>query len=249
MNAYAGWQHFEQEYAQGTLSQSKVPGYDEHTHLSMPIPRPLAFIMACPYIDVQEIPEGERNCSICSDPYHEPSDRATNDRSVKVAQRLPYGHQLCDNCMDAWLYPFGRSNNNTCPFDRRVFFPKPPHYLNTEGIQGRLGLVRWLNRATGRQIDATERDLIARLKAMLVERRPGKAIQELEGDRNKVDTLTMRSRINNACEIDYVCHRELQHFGHRLNTVGAIAESMEGHMQISTLQARLQRINERFARY
>ena len=54
------------------------------------------------------------------------------------------------------------------------------------------------------------------------------------------------SKIGAAVLFTY--HRELLQFEHRLTTVGAIADSIEGRMQISTLQARLQHTTERLAR-
>ena len=240
LDAYARWQDFEQKPAQGTgaLTPSNVP---------LPTSPPLVFIMACPYIDVQDIPEGERNCSICTDPYNHLSDRAKKDRSVKVAQRLPCGHHLCDNCMYQWLDPFAQSNNNTCPFDRRVLFPKFPPFLHTEGIQERLDLLDWFNGARGRVPMGAERDRTAGLKALLVERRLGEAIEELELDRSKADdNLMVQSRINAAALS--ACSRELQLFERRLNAIRAIADAMLGHVQTLTLQARLQCLTERLAR-
>ena len=162
LDAYARWQDFAQRSAHDTSSLCNIPGYNQHAHVSAPTSPSLAFIMACPYIDVQDIPKGERNCSICTDPYNHLSDRATkNDGRVKIAQRLPCGHHLCDNCMYEWLNPSAKINNNTCPFDRRILFPKLPHFLNTEGIQGRLDLVDWFNGARGRQPIGAERDQTA----------------------------------------------------------------------------------------
>lgn len=231
-DAYARWQDFEQKSAQGTgaLTPSNVP---------LPTSPPLAFIMACPYIDVQDIPEDERSCPICTDPYNRLSDRAKNDRREKVAQRLPCGHHLCDNCIYQWLDPFAQSNNSTCPFDRRVLFSKFPPFLHTEGIQGRLDLLDWFNSARGRVPVGAERDRMAGLKTLLVERRLGEAIEELELDRSKADeTLMAQSRIDAAALS--ACSRELQLFERRLTAIRVIADSMLGHMQTSTLQARLQ---------
>ena len=83
---------------------------------------------------------------------------------------------------------------------------------------------------------------------MLVGRRFEEAIEELEADELKADTLILM-RLNNVQEIDAACRRqELQLLEHRLMTLEAIARSMEGHVQISTIQARLQHVKELFAR-
>lgn len=205
--------------------------------------------MTCPYIDVPDLPKDERNCPVCFDPYHHLSDRVRDDEA-KVAQRLPCGHYLCNHCLCKWLDPFEESNNNTCPFDRSVLFPQLPHFLDTEGIQGRVDLVDWLNGARGRHPVGAERDRTAGVKAMLVERRLEEAIEELELDRCKADSL-MQSGIS-ACEMDaaglFAHRRELLLFERRLTMVGAIAHSMEERMRLSTLRARLQRMTERQAR-
>lgn len=169
LDAYARWQNFEHDSVRGTMSVRNVPGYDEQAHLSRRTPAPLAFLLACPLIDLSHLPEDERTCPICTDPYHRLSDR-TSDQRVRVAQRLPCGHHLCNQCMFEWLTPFAESNNNSCPFDRRVLFPKFPPVLNTEGIQERLDLADWFATATGRQPVGAERNLTRALKVALVER-------------------------------------------------------------------------------
>ncbi|KAF6222955.1 hypothetical protein HO133_001006 [Letharia lupina] len=62
--------------------------------------------------------------------------------------------------------------------------------------------------------------------------------------------LCLLSRTS-AREIDdtvlFAYDRELLQFEHRLTTIGAIADSMEGHMQISTFQVRLQQMIETLA--
>ena len=184
---------------------------------------PLAFIITCPYIDVQDIPNDERNCPICTEPYHHLSDRA-NDRGVKAAKRLPCKHHPCHDCSDGWLNPFAKSNNNTCPLDRKILFPKLALSQTTEGIQQRLDLFDLFDGVRGRQLLGAERDETAGLKAELVERRPGVAIEELEVDHFTAETL-MQSRIN-ARKIDAAVPsarlQELQQFGHRLATIKAI---------------------------
>ncbi|CAD6585555.1 MAG: hypothetical protein ASARMPRED_002191 [Alectoria sarmentosa] len=248
LDAFARWQDFGQMSTQGSISLSNVPGNDEHAHRSVTISASLDFIMSCPYIDVRDFPEDERNCPVCTDPYHDLSDRERDrDRDLKVAQRLPCGHHLCNHCLYKWLDPFEWSNNNTCPFDRRVLFPKFPHFLNTEGLQERLDLVDWFNEARGRQPLGVERDQTKGMKAMLVERRLGEAIEELEVDRVRANTLMQVSHsareINDA--VPFAFHRELLQIEHRLTTTRAIADSMEGHRQILTLRARLQHLAER----
>ncbi|CAF9933217.1 hypothetical protein IMSHALPRED_009094 [Imshaugia aleurites] len=246
LDAHARWQHFEQMSALGTPSPSDAPGHDEHAHLS--IPTSASFILACPYIDVADLPEDERSCHICSDPYHHLSEWAGNPE-LKAAQRLPCGHLLCTSCLCKWLNPFDASNNNTCPFDRRVLFPQFAHYLSTEGMQERADLVDWFNAATGRRPEGVERVQTGALKAMLVERRLGDAVEELEVDRFSADGLVHLA--TGAREIDavaqFACHQELQQFEHRLSTIGAIADSMAGRVQVSALQARLQQMAERLA--
>lgn len=236
--------------APDTPSLSNVPGHDEHAHLSAPTSASLAFIMTCPYIDVADLPEDERNCPICPDPYHRLSDRA-RDLDLKVAQRLPCGHYLCNHCLFKWLDPFEQSNNNTCPFDRRVLFPKFPHSLNTEGIQARIDLVDWFNEARGRQPLGAERDATRDLKARLVERRLGEAVEEWDADRFQAHTLMMQSRTGTRgmdVAVLSAYHGKLLLFEHRLTTIGAIAVSLQGSMPMPTLQARLQRMTERLAR-
>ncbi|KAL9138225.1 MAG: hypothetical protein Q9175_000551 [Cornicularia normoerica] len=249
LDAHVRWQDFEQMSALGTLSLSNVAEHDEPARLSIPTSAALAFIMSYPYIDIADLAEDERICPICKDPYHHLSDR-TKDRKVKVAQRMPCGHYLCDHCICKWLSPFEQSNNNTCPFDRRVLFPKLLDFLNTEGMQGRADLIDWLNGARGRHPEGAERDPTGGLKVRLVEGRIGEAFEELEVDRFNADTL-LQSKIS-AREIDAAVlsayHRELLQFEHRLTTIEAVANSIEGHMQVFTLQARLQRMAEGLAR-
>ena len=90
----------------------------------------------------------------------------------------------------------------------------------------------------------SERDKIRQLKTTLVERRLGEAIDELDVDRSKADTL-MQPRID-ASEYDAAAlsagHRELEQLKHRLATIRAIADSTLGHMRMSLLQARLQHL-------
>ena len=254
LDAYDRWQDFEQSSAQNILSLRNVPISEEHAQTSVPTPASLAFMMTCPYIDVPALPEDERICHVCKDPYHYLNDRV-QDENLKVAQRLPCRHYLCNHCLYQWLDPFDQSNNNTCPYDRRVLFPKLPHFLSTEGMQQRADLVDWYNEARERHPAGGERDQTRGLKVMLVERRLGEAIEELELDCTTADTVMMQQqqqRRIRAHEIDatvlHAYNRELQHFEHRLSTIGAIAVVMAGYMQVSTLQARLQNMSVRLAR-
>ncbi len=95
-----------------------------------------------------------------------------------------------------------------------------------------------------------ERDQTRELKVMLVERRLREAIDELEVDRLKADTV-VQSKVSeqefNAAVLS-ACRRELQQFEHRLTKIRAIANLMVGNMQASMFQARLQHIFERLAR-
>ena len=251
VDAFARWQDSEQIPAQATLSVSGVSGIHGHAHRSVKTPASLAFIMSCPYIDVAEILEDERSCPICTDSYHYLNDHARlRDRDLKVAQRLPCGHHLCNKCLYQWLNPLAESNNNTCPFDRRVFFPKFPPFLNTEGLQGRLDLIDWFHEAYGQQPLRDERDRIKGMRAMLVERRLGEAIDELEVDRVGAESL-MQPRFS-ACEIDAAVlsayNRELLQFDLRLTTIRAITDFMVGYRQISSLRVRLQEMTDSLAR-
>lgn len=207
--------------------------------------------MNCPYIDVPDLPEDQRICHLCTDPYNYLSDRA-KDIQLKIAQRLPCRHYVCNFCLPQWLDPTDESNNNTCPFDRTVLFPKFSHFLNTRGMQERSDLLDWLNGARGRHPTGAERDGTARLKALLVERHLGAAVEELDRDRSDA-AASIRPRLN-ACAIDIdgaavllAHHAELLHFTRRLTTLGAIAESVEERVRIPTLRARLQRTGERLA--
>ena len=256
LDAYNRWQDFEQLSAQNILSLRNVPMREEHAQISVPTPASLAFIMTCPYIDIPALPEDERICPICKDPYHPLSDRVT-DENLKVAQQLPCKHYLCNHCLYKWLDPFDQSNNNTCPYDRSVLFPKFPHFLSTEGMQQRADLVDWYNEARERHPAGGERDQTRGLKAMLVERRLEEAIEELELDCTTAETLMMQHQQQQirirAHEIDarsvlHAYNQQLGHFEHRLRTIGAISAVMAGYMQISMLQARVQNISMRLAR-
>ena len=73
---------------------------------------------------------------------------------------------------------------------------------------------------------------------MLVERRLGEAVDELEVGRCIIDTSKQfKVRAN---EFDGAVPSVCQQSEHRLNTIRAIAHSMEGHMQVLLLQERLQ---------
>ena len=220
--------------------------------------------MSRPYIDAQDFSKNERKCPICADPYHPLSDRGRDDGKVKLAQKLPCGHHLCDDCMYQWLEPFGASNNNTCPFDRRVFFPKLPPPFNTEGIQRRVDLLDWLTATQSWQFQAADPNLIAKLKATLVERRLGEAIEELELDAVRAETLISESKNSKKVGgMDAAAHPGgLENLKHRLSTIATIADSLKGHMRLSTsaraleeyeelseLRERLQCIADKFARY
>ena len=233
LDVYARWQDFEQTPAQGISNPRNGSGDDEHAHLPRPKSAPLDFIMSCPYIDIPDIPDDERNCPICTDPYHHLSDRAGEPDS-KIAQRLPCGHYLCNCCLYQWLNPYAQSNNNTCPFDRRVLFPKFAHFLSTEGIQQRLNLVDWFHQVRGRPPAGDERDLTLSLKLMLVQRRLGEAVDELEVDGCSIDNLMQSNASARACDPAFLS--ACQQFEHRLKAIGAISNSIEGHMQALVFQ-------------
>ena len=228
LDVYTRWQDFEQTSAQGTSRPGNDSGYDEHAHLPIPKSAPLDFIMSCPYIDIPDIPDDERSCPICTDPYHHLSDRA-REPDLKIAQRLPCGHYLCGYCLYRWLDPFAQSNNNTCPFDRRVLFPKFAHFLSTEGIQQRLDLVDWFHQVRGRPPAGDERDLTLCLKLMLVQRRLGEAVDELEVDGCSIDSLMQSSVSAHVFDAEFLS--ACQQFEHRLNAIEAISNSLKGHMQ------------------
>ena len=265
LNAYARWRHFEQGPAQGTATPRNLPRYDQHAHLSISLSPPMAFLMSCPCIDAQKLPEDERNCPICTEPYHPLSDRGRDNHKVKFAQRLPCDHHLCDKCMYQWLEPFGASNNNTCPFDRRVLFPKLPPPFNTEGIQQRVDLLDWLTATQGRQFQGADRHLIAKLKATLVERRLGEAIEELELEGLRAENLILESKLGKMVgEVGAAAHPTawLKNLKHRLSTIATIADSLKGHTrlapsahaleedeELSELRERLQCLADKLARY
>lgn len=257
LDAYNRWQDFEQSSAQDILSLRNVPIREEHAQIFIPTPASLAFMMACPYIDVPALPEDERICSICKDPYHHLSERA-RDENLNFAQQLPCRHHLCNHCLYKWLDPFDQANNNTCPYDRRVLFPKFSHFLSTEGMQQRADLVDWYNEARERHPAGGERDQTRGLKVMLVERRLGEAIEELELDCTTADTLMMQQQQQQLLQrirahgIDaavlHAYNRELRYFEHRLRTIRAIAAVVAGYMQVFLLQTRLQNVSVRLAR-
>ena len=88
LDSYARWQDFEHKPAQATLSPSNVP---------VPTSPPLAFIMTCPYIDVQDVPDGERNCPHLHRPIPPPERSSKGPRSenrAEAALRTPSVRQL-----------------------------------------------------------------------------------------------------------------------------------------------------------
>lgn len=118
-------------------------------------------------------------------------------------------------------------------------------------MQQRADLVDWFNEARERHPAGDERDQTRALKALLVERRLGDAIGELERDCVTADTLMMQQRID-IREIDAAVvrahDRELRHLEYRLSTIGGIAVVLAGFMPVSVIQARVHDMSVRLAR-
>ena len=97
-----------------------------------------------------------------------------------------------------------------------------------------------------------------------MERRLGEAIEELELDALRAETLISESKISKEVrEMDAAAHPAgLENLKHRLSTIALMADSLKGHMRMSTsthaleeqedlleLRERLQCIADKFARY
>ena len=141
--------------------------------------------------------------------------------------------------MYQWLEPFGANNNNTCPFDRRVLFPKLAPLFNTEGIEQRVELLDWLTATQNWQLQVANRRLIAKLKAAmnatLVERRLGEAIEELELDVLRAEILMSESNFSNRVgQMNAAAPHSggLKNIRHRLSIIMTITESLEGHERL-----------------
>ena len=104
--------------------------------------------------------------------------------------------------------------------------------------------------------------MIAKLRTTLVERRLGEAIEELELDALRAETLILESKFSDKVgEMDTAApHLEgLEDLKHRLSTIATIADSLVGHERLSAgahaldelsgLRERLQWVADRIARY
>ena len=254
LNAYKGWLAFDQTSAQTTPSPYNVSKHANHVHNPGPPSAALAFIQSCPYIDLADIPEYERKCPICYDPYHPLSElrkmlQEKKDENIIFAQRMPCGHHMCNSCLYNWLDPLDQRNNNTCPYDRRVLFPKL--LPGTEGLQQRVDLIDWIYGIRGQPPAGEERRKTSALKASLVEGRLGEAITESE-----VHLGLMQFTITNACKIGdavlsaylHELMQELLQFERRLEEIENIAISLGAKMPMSTFRMRLQHLGEALAR-
>ena len=252
--AYTGWQAFEQALARTTPSPDNAPNHVNHAHNSVPPSAALLFIQSCPYIDLADIPVHERNCPVCFDPYHPLSElgkspQEKKDENIIFVQRMPCGHYMCNSCLYNWLDPLDQRNNNTCPYDRSVFFPK--FLPGTEGLQQRVDLIDWIYSVRGQPPAGDERCKTSELKARLVEGRLGEAIRESEVNLGLMQfTVTNAWTIGNAVPFAYLQElmQELLQFEHRLAEIASIANSLGEKMPISTFRVRLQHLVEELAR-
>ncbi|KAM0798306.1 hypothetical protein BDR22DRAFT_891362 [Usnea florida] len=252
LNAYRGWQAFEQTSAQTTLSPHNVPYHADHAHNPAPPSAALAFIQSCPYIDLADIPEHDRKCPVCYDSYHPLTELGKTpqekvEENIIFVQRMPCGHYLCNRCLYKWLDPLDQRNNNTCPYDRSALFPRFQPLPGARGVQQRVDLTDWIYSVRGQPLAGEERRKTSRLKARLVECRLREAIRESE-----VDVRLMHFRITNARAIDNAAlfdyNQELLHFKHRLFTIEKIARSLEENVPVSTFRVRLQHLVQNLAR-
>ena len=249
LNAYKGWRAFEQTSAQTTPSPRNVPNHDDYANNPAPPSAALA-IQSCPYADLADIPEHERNCPVCYDPYHPLSELGKTpqekwEANIVFVQRMPCGHYLCNRCLYKWLDPLDERNNNTCPYDRRIFFPKLSP--GTEGLQQRVDLIDWIYSVRGQPPAGDERSRSSGLKARLVECRLNEAILEADVDIRSVHFgITNARAIDNAALCAYT--EELLHSMHRLVTIEKIARSLEENVPASTFRVRLQHLVQNLAR-
>ena len=252
-NAYTGWQDFKQTSAQFTPSPHNVPNDANHASNPAPPSAALAFIQSCPYIELADIPEHERNCPVCFAPYHPLSalgkpPHAKKEENIIIVQRMPCGHYMCNSCLYKWLDPLDERSNNTCPYDRRVLFPKL--LPGTEGLQQRVDLIDWIYSIRGQPPAGDERDRTSELKASLVEGRLGEAIRESEVHLGLMQfTITNAWKIGNAVLFAYLQEltQELLQFEHRLTEIENIANPLGEKMPLSTFRVRLQYLVEEVA--
>ena len=256
LKAYRGWKAFEQTSAQTIPSPRNDPNHEDHAHDPAPPSAALAFIQSCPYIDLADIPEHERNCPVCFDPYHPLSElgkppQAKKEENIIFVQRMPCGHHMCNSCLYKWLDPLDERNNNTCPYDRSVLFPRFQSLPGAEGVQQRVDLIDWIYNVRGQPPAGDERRKASELKARLVEGRLGEAIRESEVHLDLMQfTITNAWEIGNAVLSAYMHElmQELLQFEHRLTEIENIANSLGRKMPISTFRVRLQRLVGELAR-
>ena len=73
------------------------------------------FLQNLPIVVVDELPEDERRCHICHDPYLQGDE-------AEEPVRLPCGHHFGQACINRWLSPDDVEPKSTCPICRTSFF-------------------------------------------------------------------------------------------------------------------------------
>ena len=73
------------------------------------------FLQNLPIVVVEELPEDEKHCHICHDPYLQAEE-------AEEPVRLPCGHHFGQVCINRWLSPDDADPKSTCPICRMSFF-------------------------------------------------------------------------------------------------------------------------------
>lgn len=71
-------------------------------------------------VDLTNLPEDERSCSICQEPYGSGGE-------PEHCVQLPCGHRYGALCIFKWLAPNDQADKNTCPMCRAVLFELEGH--------------------------------------------------------------------------------------------------------------------------
>ena len=100
-------------------------GFAPRTQRTLWAIRIQGFLNSLPILPLTDLPEGDKNCHVCIEPFQEAPD-------AEKAVRLPCRHILGKSCLEKWLKSSVLSN--TCPMCRAVLFERYRPSLRAESV-------------------------------------------------------------------------------------------------------------------
>ncbi|KAL9638577.1 MAG: hypothetical protein Q9164_001466 [Protoblastenia rupestris] len=100
-------------------------------------PPAIAFLNSLISLDIDELEDGDRGCSICTDPYF-------GGEVEEIPVRLPCDHVFGKHCLFLWMSQVGNATKTSCPACRTVHVERRAPLNTDTGLEQLLKQVDWM---------------------------------------------------------------------------------------------------------